>query len=87
MLAIQKYNKNSWGCVMLFYLFGIPSSLFINHNTTKIMTANLYGCFIILRNKKEPKLFFYTIELFSDFAKYFQEYVQVMKCKDISLSK
>ena len=56
-----------------FYSFGMPSSLFINHNPTEIITAYLYGCFIILENKKRAEaLLFYTIELFSDFREVFK---------------
>ena len=33
----------------------MPSSLFINHNPTEIITAYLYGCFIILENKKRAE--------------------------------
>ena len=73
MLAIQKHNKTPGVVSCSFYLFGIPSSLFINHNTTEIITANLYGCFIILRNKKKSRSSsFYTIELFSDFREVFK---------------
>jgi hypothetical protein len=73
MLAIQKHNKTPGVVSCSFYLFGMPSSLFINHNTTEIITANLYGCFIILRNKKKSRSSsFYTIELFSDFREVFK---------------
>ena len=87
MLAIQKHNKNAWGRVLLFYSFGMPSSLFINHNPTEIITAYLYGCFIILEIKKEPKaLLFIQFELFSDFREVFKSTYKVVKCMTFSLS-
>ena len=54
-----------------FYSFGMPSSLFINHNPTEIITAYLCDYFIILENKKRAEaLLPIQLNYLAIFAKY-----------------
>ena len=64
----------------------MPSSLFINHNPTEIITAYLYGCFIILENKKraEALLFIqlnYLGSIISVVGKTTVEIIELFECK------
>ena len=68
-----------------FYLFGMPSSLFINHNPTEIITAYLCDCFIILENKKRAEALLpiqlnYLGSIISVVGKTTVEIIELFKC-------